>query len=111
MFKRVSIVICLVFFVSFCIAQNTVTYSATYKSISSILSDLEALTKLNFSYNSDIFNGNKLISVSVKNESLEACLTKILGSNYEFKQIGNQFVITQKKPQANSFQPTKFHDY
>ncbi len=107
MFKRIIITIFLAFFVGFCFAQNIVTYSASYKSISSILSDLESLTKLNFSYNSDIINGNKLVSVSVKNESLEVCLTKILGSNYEFKQIGNQVVITQKKQQPNSFQPTK----
>lgn len=107
MFKRISITIFFVVFVNFCIAQNAITYSATYKSISSILSDLEALTKLNFSYNSNIINGEKLVSVSVKNESLETCLSKILGSNYEFKHIGNQLVITEKKSQPIVSQTTK----
>lgn len=107
MIKRIGVTIFFVVFVSFCIAQNAITYSATYKSISSILSDLETLTKLNFSYNSNIINGNKLVSVSVRNESIETCLTKILGSNYEFKQIGNQLIITEKKQQPIVIQNNK----
>ena len=77
----------------------TITYSVSNKSLADVLHDIEQISPYRFSYNSDIIQADKTISVTVNNASIDAFLAKILPSKYNYTIVGTQVIITEKKQQ------------
>ena len=78
---------------------QTITYSASNKSLTDVLHDIEQISPYRFSYNSDIIQADKTISISITNGSINAFLAKILPSKYNYTIVGTQVIITEKKQQ------------
>lgn len=93
----------LVCMICFCISsivlaqQQSITYFAKDKPVVDILQDLETISGYHFSYNSKIIDATKKASIAATNTQFELCLSKILGNSYEYKIVGNQVIITEKK--------------
>ncbi|MBQ3676255.1 MAG: STN domain-containing protein [Bacteroidales bacterium] len=78
---------------------QTITYSASNKSLTDVLHDIEQISSYRFSYNSDIIQADKTISITITNASINAFLAKILPSKYNYSIVGTQVIITEKKQQ------------
>ena len=78
---------------------QTITYSASNKSLTDVLHDIEQISPYRFSYNSDIIQADKTISITITNASINAFLAKILPSKYNYTIVGTQVIITEKKQQ------------
>lgn len=97
--KKITRVLFVIFCILSCVHANaqTITYSATNKSIKDILQDIETISSYRFSYNSDILQSDRKISVELQKASIKTCMTKILGNAYNYTIVGNQVVITERK--------------
>ncbi|MBP5722827.1 MAG: STN domain-containing protein [Bacteroidales bacterium] len=78
---------------------QTITYSASNKSLTDVLHDIEQISPYRFSYNSDIIQADKTISITITNASIDAFLANILPSKYNYTIVGTQVIITEKKQQ------------
>jgi hypothetical protein len=77
------------------ILERTVSLSLTDRRLPDALIDLSRAANFYFSYNSNILNGDKKISVAAKNETVRAVLRRLIGEGFQFKEKGN-FLIIQK---------------
>ncbi|MBO7055291.1 MAG: STN domain-containing protein [Bacteroidales bacterium] len=87
--------------------NNTITYSATNKSVVQILQDIEKISHYRFSYNSDIFKTKPYITVSFSEMPINTCIATILGENYSYTVQGNQIIITEKKATIPTIKKTQ----
>jgi hypothetical protein len=77
------------------ILERTVSLNLTDRRLPDALIDLSRTANFYFSYNSNILNAEKKVSVSAQNESVRAVLRRLLGDGFQFKEKGN-FLIIQK---------------
>jgi hypothetical protein len=77
------------------ILERTVSLNLTDRRLPDALIDLSRTANFYFSYNSNILNGDKKVSVSAKNETVRAVLRRLIGEGFQFKEKGN-FLIIQK---------------
>jgi hypothetical protein len=77
------------------ILERTVSLSLNDRRLPDALIDLSRAANFYFSYNSNILNGDKKISVAAKNETVRAVLRRLIGEGFQFKEKGN-FLIIQK---------------
>lgn len=87
-------------FTSLLIAQNQlpdevkVSYWAYKKDIKTILSDLNALSNVNISYDDELIKDTRPVQINVKSKSLGYTLKKVLKrTNLTYRIIGNQLVL------------------
>ena len=85
---------------------QTITYSASNKSLTDVLHDIEQISPYRFSYNSDIIQADKTISITITNASIDAFLANILPSKYNYTIVGTQVIITEKKTTKHSTKQT-----
>ena len=78
------------------ILNKHLSISIQNRSITATLEEIEKRTGITFSYNNSILDGNKLISINASNQSLQAILTHILGSQFLFILHNNQILISAK---------------
>jgi len=79
--------------------QKKVSVSATEQTISTILYNLGKETGIRFSYDPDLLNIHRKISLEITNKPLETVLRKIFDSaDIQFKTVGNQVVIFNPNP-------------
>ena len=97
--KCILCVVALISFMASYAQSQTITYSVSNKSLTDVLHDIEQISPYRFSYNSDIIQADKTISVTVNNASIDAILAKILPSKYNYTIVGTQVIITEKKQQ------------
>jgi hypothetical protein len=77
------------------ILERTVSLNLSDRRLPDALIDLSRTANFYFSYNSNILNGEKKVSVSAQNETVRAVLRRLLGDGFQFKEKGN-FLIIQK---------------
>jgi hypothetical protein len=77
------------------ILERTVSLNLSDRRLPDALIDLSRTANFYFSYNSNILNGDKKVSVSAKNETVRAVLRRLIGDGFQFKEKGN-FLIIQK---------------
>ena len=64
--------------------------------IKDVLTIISNEADFNFSYNSKSVNKDSLVSLSIKNASVNQALRKIFNSNYEFKETGAYVIIRRR---------------
>ena len=100
-------ILCFITLISITVSYaQTITYSASNKSLPDVLHDLEQISTYRFSYNSNIIQADKTVTVTFHNATIEACMSKILSNNYNYSIVGNQIIITERKQQT-SVQPKR----
>ena len=77
------------------ILERVVSINLTDRRLPDALVDLSRTANFYFSYNSNILNSEKKVSVSAQNETVRAVLKRLLGDGFQFKEKGN-FLIIQK---------------
>lgn len=77
------------------ILERTVSINLNDRRLPDALIDLSRTANFYFSYNSNILNSEKKVSVSAQNETVRAVLRRLLGDGFQFKEKGN-FLIIQK---------------
>jgi len=79
------------------------TYKASQKEVGKILNDIETYTSCKFTYNSALINSQEKVSIQVNQKPLEDVLKILFLNKFEYKQIGNQILISPSK----TYVPTK----
>ena len=77
------------------ILERVVSINLADRRLPDALVDVSRVANFYFSYNSNILNSEKKVSVSVQNETVRAVLKRLLGDGFQFKEKGN-FLIIQK---------------
>jgi hypothetical protein len=77
------------------ILERIVSLNLNDRRLPDALIDLSRTANFYFSYNSNILNAEKKVSVSAQNETVRAVLRRLLGDGFQFKEKGN-FLIIQK---------------
>ncbi len=77
------------------ILERMVSLNLNDRRLPDALIDLSRTANFYFSYNSNILNAEKKISVSAQNETVRVVLRRLLGDGFQFKEKGN-FLIIQK---------------
>ena len=77
------------------ILERMVSLNLNNRRLPDALIDLSRIANFYFSYNSNILNAEKKVSVSAQNETVRAVLRRLLGDGFQFKEKGN-FLIIQK---------------
>jgi len=65
-------------------------------SIASVLSNLEKQLYFNFSFEAQLINEEKKVSINEHDLPLKKVLKKVLGSDYEYKVVGTHVIIQNK---------------
>jgi len=80
-----------------CIAQSKldkpIIISFQQQKIENILKKIEAVADIRFTYNSDIFQQDTVISGAFLNVALHEVLDQILGNKYAYREKGNYIII------------------
>jgi len=89
-------------------AQNMrITLNRNNVKLENVLSDIESQTKMLFIYNKGV-NVDKMVSLRVKNTSLEDVLYRLFGNTVSYKVEGSYIVLSPKTMEKNSsLQTTK----
>ena len=77
------------------ILERVVSINLTDRRLPDALVDVSRVANFYFSYNSNILNSEKKVSVSAQNETVRVVLKRLLGDGFQFKEKGN-FLIIQK---------------
>ena len=82
---------------SFSAHGQNISYSAKNKSLKQVLTELEKLNDLHFSFNPDQIKSQPNISVEINNADLNSVLSKILAStNLSFEMVSEKFIVIKK---------------
>ena len=68
---------------------------------------LEAEGNFNFSYNSELINERKLVSIQIENGPVRDALYLLLGDDFTYKQRGEHLILKKTKKNFASPQPKK----
>ena len=79
------------------ILERNVTIRVVNMPLGDVLKDMSTQAGFYFSYNAQIFNAEKKISLSVETEKVRTVLTNLLGNNFQFKEKGNYLIIQKLK--------------
>jgi hypothetical protein len=77
------------------ILERMVSLNLNDQRLPDALIDVSRMANFYLSYNSNILDGGKKVSVSAQNETVRAVLRRLLGDGFQFKEKGN-FLIIQK---------------
>lgn len=77
------------------ILERTISLNLTEQRLSDALIGISRNGNFYFSYNSNILNLEKKVSILVQNQTVRAVLKQLLGDGFQFKEKGN-FLIIQK---------------
>ncbi len=86
--------------------DKKITVQVAGEKIEQVLTHIEQLSGVSFSYNSDIIPGDSLVSFSCVNKSIEKTLPIFLGKDFSFKSTGKYIIILQKN-NRQEINPTK----
>ncbi len=87
-------------FLSFCqtsILERNVNLKVQNAPLSDVLKSISQQANFYFSYNSNILDATKKVSVFAESQSVRGVTRTILGDNYEFKEKGNYLIIRKLK--------------
>jgi hypothetical protein len=88
--------------------SRTLTIQVTNAPISSVIEKIGKQTGVRFSYNPSQLPASKKVSLNLKNQTVETALKSLFaGTDYQFKEIGNQLVIFKVTPPLVDAEPPK----
>ena len=70
--------------------------------IKNILKTIEEIGKVKFSYNPNIIDGNRKVSLSLKQKTIRQGLNIMFNHKVSLKEVGNHILILEKEPEAKS---------
>lgn len=116
LFKTIIAIVCL--FVNVSNAYSTtipplereLTLTIKHQRIETILSKIEDITKVKFSYSSDIFSNQTDISIEFKQKTIREALSVLLPTDVVFIAKGN-YIILKKKQSKQEKKTTKVTGY
>ncbi len=76
--------------------KKKITYSVSETKLDKLLNDIEKLGGFMFSYNSQIIDINRNISLDANNETVKSILDQIFEKQLQYKSIGNHIILTKK---------------
>jgi hypothetical protein len=79
------------------ILERIVTVKAQSLSLANVLDNISVQANFQFSYNPNIINADKKISLNIASETVRAVLKNLLGNQFQFKQKGNYLIIQKLK--------------
>ena len=86
--------------------DKKITLQVSKEKVETVLSHIESLSGVSFSYNSDIIPEDSLVSFSSVSKSIEKTLPIFLGKDFSFKSTGKYIIILQKN-NRQELNPTK----
>ena len=79
------------------ILERSVTLKVQNVPMGEVLKTISQQANFYFSYNSNILDANKKVSVFAESQSVRGVTRTVLGDNYEFKEKGNYLIIRKLK--------------
>lgn len=79
------------------ILERNVTLKVQNEPVGNVLKQISQQANFYFSYNSNILDASKKVSVFAESQSVRGVTRTILGDNYEFKEKGNYLIIRKLK--------------
>jgi hypothetical protein len=92
--------LCLLPFYTFAqtaILERNITLKVQNEPVGNVLKQISQQANFYFSYNSNILDANKKVSVFAESQSVRGVTRTVLGDNYEFKEKGNYLIIRKLK--------------
>lgn len=83
--------------------QKRISISMHQRPLKEILAQIENKANIYFSYNSDLLDEQKKLSIDVKDEPLETILSDLLGPGYKFQVAGNHLIVKPASGQGIIF--------
>lgn len=79
-------------------AQKRITLDFSQEKLIKVLNDIQKQTAYSFVYNNSLVNGNRIVTVNLKDATIEAVLDKLFGNtSIAYKISGNQIVLYPKE--------------
>lgn len=95
-FKSIKLILLILLISPSLLAQVTITLKN--QSIRQALKEIERLSDYKFFYNNDLSSLDKVVSLSVKDESIESVMSKLLaGTDISYKQDNNNLIVLTLK--------------
>ncbi|WP_288207739.1 TonB-dependent receptor [uncultured Parabacteroides sp.] len=95
-FKSIKLILLILLISPSLLAQVTITVKN--QSIRQALKEIERLSNYKFFYNNDLSSLDKVVSLSAKDESIEAVMSKLLaGTDISYKQDNNNLIVLTLK--------------
>ncbi len=85
------------------------------QAIEAVFKEIEDQCEVRFAYNPSIFEEDKLVTITVENQTLEYVLNQILGKDITYKLVGKHLVLQlrnakQEKGKSDALKGTVFDD-
>lgn len=94
--------LCLLFFTEgaaqTAILERPISLKVQNAALGDVLKTVSQQGNFYFSYNSNILDANKKVSVFAESQSVRGVMRTVLGDNYELKEKGNYLIIRKLKP-------------
>ena len=84
------------------ILSQKITLSANNISTKEILKQIESVAKVKFSYNSEIIDADKIVSLDADNIKLEDCLDQIFQNTISYRVAGNHIILLKNTPEKQA---------
>lgn len=81
------------------ILQKKITISITQKPLSDVLASIEKQGNFFFSYNSNLFNADSIVTVNAKKQSVSSVLHTLFDNRFQYHEQNNHLIITQAASQ------------
>ncbi len=93
-------------FASVTYSQATrLTFESRNATLESVFKQIESLSEFKFAYNSTKLDVDKVISIKVENQTIDAILDKIIGAaDLQYKIVDRYIIITDENTRNNNFQ-------
>jgi len=73
--------------------SKTITIQVHQQAVSTVLQSISQQGGFYFSYKSNLLPNDSLVTISVKNQSVEVLLNTLLGNRFQYKERGNHIII------------------
>ena len=85
------------FFAQTSILERNVSIKVQNTALSDVLKTISQQANFYFSYNSNILDANKKVSIIAESQSVRGVMRTLIGDNYELKEKGNYLIIRKLK--------------
>ncbi len=86
------------------ILSRKISITITNLSLKKTLITIGQKADVKFSYNSEIINGDSIISIKIEKKSVKKCLNKIFKNSLKYKVAGNHIILLKKKKKSQTKQ-------
>ena len=91
--------------------KKKISYSVSDTRLDKLLNDIEKLGGFMFSYNSQIIDVNRKVSLDAKNETIKSILDRIFNKKIQYKSIGAHIILTKRNFDKKTIKENKDISY